>query len=111
MKGRAALSEVEMYRSSPARRALAPRRRWWVASALVLAVGCGLPSSNASRTAESESELTEELPQESTAELPAEATAEPTEEPRVLGQPRLLGRREFVPYDGPRYAPYDPELE
>ena len=37
--------------------------------------------------------------------------AEQTEEPRVLGQPRLLGRREFVPYDGPRYAPYDPELE
>ena len=40
-----------------------------------------------------------------------EPTEEPTEEPRVLGQPRLLGRREFVPYDGPRYAPYDPELE
>ena len=56
MKGRAALSEVEMYRSSPARRALAPRRRWWVASALVLAVGCGRPSSNASRTATAESE-------------------------------------------------------
>ena len=53
--------------------------------------------------AEPESEPTEELPQE--------PTAEPTEEPRVLGQPRLLGRREFVPYTGPRYAPYDPELE
>ena len=60
-----------------------------------------------------ESEPTEELPQEPTAELEptAEPTEEPTEEPRVLGQPRLLGRREFVPYDGPRYAPYDPELE
>ena len=57
----------------------------------------------------------EELPQEPTAEPTAEETAEPTEEPteepRVLGQPRLLGRREFVPYTGPRYAPYDPELE
>ena len=55
------------------------------------------------------------LPQEPTAELTPEPTAEPTEEPteepRVLGQPRLLGRREFVPYEGPRYAPYDPELE
>ena len=63
--------------------------------------------------AEPESEPTEELPQEPTAELEptAEPTEEPTEEPRVLGQPRLLGRREFVPYDGPRYAPYDPELE
>ena len=50
-----------------------------------------------------ESEPIEELPQE-----PSEA---PTEEPRILGQPRLLGQREFVPYDGPRYAPYDPELE
>ena len=48
---------------------------------------------------------------EPTEELPQEPTAEPAEEPRVLGQPRLLGRREFVPYDGPRYAPYDPELE
>ena len=48
-----------------------------------------------------ESELTEELPQE--------PTAVPTEEPTE--EPRLLGRREFVPYDGPRYAPYDPELE
>ena len=57
--------------------------------------------------AEPESEPTEELPQEPT----AETTAEPTDEPRVLGQPRLLGRREFVPYNGPRYAPYDPELE
>ena len=38
----------------------------------------------------------------------AEPTEEPTEEPRVLGQPRLLGRREFVPYDGPRYAPTTP---
>ena len=46
-----------------------------------------------------------------TEELPQEPTAEPTEAPRVLGQPRLLGRREFVPYTGPRYAPYDPELE
>ena len=46
-----------------------------------------------------------------TEELPQEPTAEPTEAPRVLGQPRLLGRREFIPYDGPRYAPYDPELE
>ena len=53
--------------------------------------------------AEPESEPTEELPQE--------PTEEPPEEPRLLGQPRLLGRREFVPYDGPRYAPYDPELE
>ena len=41
----------------------------------------------------------------------AQPESEPTEEPRVLGQPRLLGRREFVPYTGPRYAPYDPELE
>ena len=49
--------------------------------------------------------------QEPTAERRPEPTAEPTEEPRVLGQPRLLGQREFVPYDGPRYAPYDPELE
>ena len=60
-------------------------------------------------------EPTEELPREPTAELTpepsAEPTEEPTEEPRILGQPRLLGRREFVPYDGPRYAPYDPELE
>ena len=40
-----------------------------------------------------------------------ETVVEPPEEPRVLGQPRLLGQREFVPYDGPRYAPYDPELE
>ena len=69
--------------------------------------------------AEPESEPTEELPQEPTAEPTAELTPEPTaepaaeppEEPRVLGQPRLLGRREFVPYTGPRYAPYDPELE
>ena len=57
----------------------------------------------------------EEPPQEPTTEPTAEETAEPTEEPaeepRVLGQPRLLGRREFVPYTGPRYAPYDPELE
>ena len=58
-----------------------------------------------------ESEPTEELPQEPTAELTPEPTEEPAEVPRVLGQPRLLGRREFVPYDGPRYAPYDPELE
>ena len=62
-----------------------------------------------------ESEPAEELPQESTAEPTVEPTAEPAaeppEEPRVLGQPRLLGRREFVPYTGPRYAPYDPELE
>ena len=49
--------------------------------------------------------------EEPTEELPQEPTAEPAEAPRVLGQPRLLGRREFVPYDGPRYAPYDPELE
>ena len=65
--------------------------------------------------AESEPEPTEEPPQEPTAEPTAEETAEPTEapaeEPRVLGQPRLLGQREFVPYEGPRYAPYDPELE
>jgi hypothetical protein len=67
----------------------------------------------ASPAAEPAEEPTEEPPQEPTAELEptAEPTAEPTEEPRVLGQPRLLGRREFVPYDGPRYAPYDPELE
>ena len=58
-----------------------------------------------------ESEPTEELPQEPTAERTVEPTAEPIEAPRVLGQPRLLGRREFVPYTGPRYAPYDPELE
>ena len=71
--------------------------------------------SAAEPAAESESEPTEELPQEPTAEPTVEPTAEPTEEPteepRVLGQPRLLGQREFVPYDGPRYAPYDPELE
>ena len=58
-----------------------------------------------------ESEPTEELPQEPTAETTVEQTAELIEEPRILGQPRLLGRREFIPYDGPRYAPYDPELE
>ena len=58
-----------------------------------------------------ESEPTEELPQEPTAETTVEQTAELIEEPRILGQPRLLGRREFVPYEGPRYAPYDPELE
>ena len=71
--------------------------------------------SAAEPAAEPAEEPTEELPQEPTAELTPEPTAEPTEaptaEPRVLGQPRLLGRREFVPYDGPRYAPYDPELE
>ena len=71
--------------------------------------------SAAEPAAESEPEPTEEPPQEPTAEPTAEETAEPTEEPaeepRVLGQPRLLGRREFVPYTGPRYAPYDPELE
>jgi len=50
-------------------------------------------------------------PAEPAAEPAAEPESEPTEEPRVLGQPRLLGRREFVPYTGPRYAPYDPELE
>ena len=44
-------------------------------------------------------------------ESAAEPAAEPPEEPRVLGQPRLLGRREFVPNTGPRYAPYDPEVE
>ena len=55
--------------------------------------------SAAEPAAEPAEEPTEELPQE------------PTEEPRILGQPRLLGRREFVPYEGPRYAPYDPELE
>ena len=71
--------------------------------------------SAAEPAAEPAEEPTEELPQEPTAELTPEPTAEPTEaptaEPRVLGQPRLLGRREFVPYEGPRYAPYDPELE
>ena len=65
--------------------------------------------------AESESEPTEEPTAEPAAESAEEPTAEPAaeppEEPRVLGQPRLLGRREFVPYTGPRYAPYDPELE
>ena len=64
---------------------------------------------------ESAAEPVEASAEEPTAELTpeptAEPTAEPTEEPRVLGQPRLLGQREFVPYDGPRYAPYDPELE
>ena len=58
---------------------------------------------------ESAAEPAAEPAEEPTAEPAAES--EPTEEPRVLGQPRLLGRREFVPYDGPRYAPYDPELE
>jgi len=60
---------------------------------------------------ESAAEPAAESESEPTAEPTVEPTAEPTEEPRVLGQPRLLGRREFVPYDGPRYAPYDPELE
>ena len=63
--------------------------------------------SAAEPAAESESEPTAEP----TVEPTAEPTEAPTEEPRVLGQPRLLGQREFVPYDGPRYAPYDPELE
>jgi len=61
--------------------------------------------------AEPAAESAEEPTAELTPEPTAEPTEEPTEEPRVLGQPRLLGRREFVPYDGPRYAPYDPELE
>ena len=65
------------------------------------------PTAEPAAESEPTEEPTEELPQEPT----AEPTAEPTEEPRVLGQPRLLGRREFVPYTGPRYAPYDPELE
>ena len=58
---------------------------------------------------ESAAEPAAEPADEPTAEPAAES--EPTEPPRVLGQPRLLGQREFVPYDGPRYAPYDPELE
>ena len=61
--------------------------------------------------AEPTEEPTAEPAAESAEESTAEPTAEPPEEPRVLGQPRLLGRREFVPYTGPRYAPYDPELE
>ena len=61
--------------------------------------------------AEPTEEPTAEPAAESAEESTAEPAAEPPEEPRVLGQPRLLGRREFVPYTGPRYAPYDPELE
>ncbi len=61
--------------------------------------------------AEPAAEPAEEPTAELTPEPTAEQTEEPAEEPRVLGQPRLLGRREFVPYEGPRYAPYDPELE
>ena len=61
--------------------------------------------------AEPTEEPTAEPAAESAEESTAEPAAEPAEEPRVLGQPRLLGRREFVPYTGPRYAPYDPELE
>ena len=69
------------------------------------------PEPEAEPAGEPAAEPTEEPTAEPTAELAAEPAAEPPEEPRVLGQPRLLGRREFVPYTGPRYAPYDPELE
>ena len=62
-------------------------------------------------TAEPAAEPADEPTAEPAAEAESEPTEEPTEEPRVLGQPRLLGQREFVPYEGPRYAPYDPELE
>ena len=67
--------------------------------------------SAAEPAAESESEPTAEPAAEPAEEPTEELPQEPTEEPRILGQPRLLGRREFVPYEGPRYAPYDPELE
>ena len=69
------------------------------------------PEPEAEPAGEPAEEPTEEPTAEPTAELAAEPAAEPPEEPRVLGQPRLLGQREFVPYEGPRYAPYDPELE
>ena len=69
------------------------------------------PEPEAEPAEEPAAEPTEEPTAEPAAESAEESTAEPPEEPRVLGQPRLLGRREFVPYTGPRYAPYDPELE
>ena len=44
-------------------------------------------------------------------ESAAEPAAPRRVAPRALVLPRPPGRREFVPYTGPRYAPYDPELE